>query len=79
MYKRQAEGDLNRVPQLARELGALKPRVIVTVGYGVLRSVPDVPLVFTAIAADPVALGWAQSYVHPGGMITGKRDERGRW
>src|SRR5260221_12481073 len=31
----------------------------------------DVPLVFTAIAADPVALGWAQSYVHPGGMITG--------
>ena len=29
------------------------------------------PLVFTAVAADPVALGWAQSYVRPGGMITG--------
>ena len=23
------------------------------------------------MAADPVALGWVQSYVHPGGMITG--------
>jgi putative ABC transport system substrate-binding protein len=71
---RFAEGDLNRWPQLVRELGALKPRAIVTVGYlnrAVLQTVPDVPLVFTAIAADPVALGWAQSYVHPGGMITG--------
>ena len=35
------------------------------------RSFPEIPLVFTAIAADPVAFGWAQSYVHPGGMITG--------
>jgi putative tryptophan/tyrosine transport system substrate-binding protein len=71
---RFAEGDLSRWPQLARELGALKPRAIVTVGYAngaVLESVPDVPLVFTAIAADPVAVGWAQSYAHPGGMITG--------
>jgi putative ABC transport system substrate-binding protein len=71
---RFAEGDLSRWPQLARELGVLKSRAIVTVGYlnsAVLQSIPDVPLVFTAIAADPVALGWAQSYVHPGGMITG--------
>jgi putative tryptophan/tyrosine transport system substrate-binding protein len=71
---RFAEGDLDRVPQLARELGGLKPRVIVVVGYGltaVRQHLPDVPLVFTAIAADPVALGLAQSYVHPGGMATG--------
>ena len=71
---RFAEGDINRFPQLARELGELKSRAIVTVGYlpnTVIQSVPDVPLVFTAVAADPVALGWAQSYVHPGGMITG--------
>ena len=26
---------------------------------------------FTAFAADPIALGFVQSYVHPGGMITG--------
>jgi putative ABC transport system substrate-binding protein len=71
---RFAEGDLSRLPQLARELVALNPRVIVVLGAGfdeVRRAFPDLPLVFTAVAADPVALGWAQSYVHPGGMITG--------
>jgi putative ABC transport system substrate-binding protein len=71
---RFAEGDLDRMPELARELGVLKPRVIVTVAFGssvVRQFAPDVPLVFTAFAADPVELGLAQSYVHPGGMVTG--------
>lgn len=71
---RSTEGDLNRVPQIARELGGLTPRVFVVVGSGVdvfRRSFPGIPLVFTAIAADPIALGWAQSYVRPGGMLTG--------
>ena len=71
---RFADGNPLRYPQLAKELGALKSRVIVAVGFlndAVLQSIPDVPLVFTAIAADPVALGWAQSYVRPGGMVTG--------
>ena len=73
---RFAEGDLNRLPQLAGELGALNARVIIAVGslYRMdefRRAYPELPLVFTAIAADPIALGLAQSYVHPGGMITG--------
>jgi putative ABC transport system substrate-binding protein len=71
---RFAEGDLDRLPQLAKELGAFNPRVIVVVGTGinvVRQAFPDLPLVFTAIAADLVALGVVQSYVHPGGMITG--------
>jgi putative tryptophan/tyrosine transport system substrate-binding protein len=71
---RSTGGDSNSVPQIARELGALTPRVFVVVGSGVdqvHRSFPEIPLVFTAIAADPLALGWAQSYVHPGGMLTG--------
>jgi putative ABC transport system substrate-binding protein len=71
---RFAEGDMNRIPELAKELGALKPRVIVVVGAGidaVRRPFPEMPLVFTAFAADLVALGVVQSYVHPGGMITG--------
>jgi ABC-type uncharacterized transport system substrate-binding protein len=73
---RFAEGDLNRMPQLARELGALNARVIVVSAslYGMgefRRAFPELPLVFTGIAADPIALGLAQSYVHPGGMITG--------
>jgi putative tryptophan/tyrosine transport system substrate-binding protein len=71
---RSTEGDLNRVPLLARELGALSPRVFVVMGGGIdltRRSFPEMPLVFTAVAADPLALGWAQSYAHPGGMLTG--------
>jgi putative ABC transport system substrate-binding protein len=35
------------------------------------RSFPELPLVFTGIAADLVKLGVVQSYVHPGGMLTG--------
>jgi ABC-type uncharacterized transport system substrate-binding protein len=73
---RFAEGDLKRYPQLARDLGALNPRVVVVVGslYGMddfYRAFPELPLVVTAIAADLVALGHVQSYVRPGGMITG--------
>ena len=71
---RFAEGDPGRYPQFAKELGALNPRVIVVVGAGidaVHRPFPEIPLVFTAFALDPVALGIVQSYVHPGGMITG--------
>jgi putative ABC transport system substrate-binding protein len=73
---RFAEGDLKRYPQLAKELGALNTRLIVVVGslYGMedfYRAFPEMPLVVTAIAADLVALGHVQSYVHPGGMITG--------
>jgi len=35
------------------------------------RSFPEIPLVFCSVAADPIALGWVESYAHPGGMITG--------
>jgi putative tryptophan/tyrosine transport system substrate-binding protein len=73
---RFSEGDSSRMPQLARELGALNPRVIVAVGAGggidaVRLTFPELPLVFAGFAADPVALGIVQSYAHPGGMITG--------
>jgi putative ABC transport system substrate-binding protein len=71
---RSTEGDLNRVAEIAKELGALTPRLFVVMGAGpdlIRRSFPETPLVFTAFVADPIALGWAQSYVHPGGMLTG--------
>jgi putative ABC transport system substrate-binding protein len=73
---RFAEGNLSRYPELAKELGELNARVIVVLGslYGMgefRRAFPELPLVFTALAADLVQLGIVQSYAHPGGMITG--------
>jgi putative ABC transport system substrate-binding protein len=74
---RFAEGDmLGRYPKFARELATLNDSVIIFVGavYGIRefrQSFPELPVVFTAIAADFVALGLVQSYVHPGGMLTG--------
>lgn len=73
---RFAEGSPDRFVELAKELGALNARVILAVGflYGVAefrRAYPDLPVVFTAIAADLVGLGVVQSYAHPGGLITG--------
>jgi putative ABC transport system substrate-binding protein len=70
---RYGEGDYSRMPQLAMELAALNPRVFVALGFGAgpNRVSPEIPLVFSGVAVDPVALGWVQSYQHPGGMITG--------
>jgi putative ABC transport system substrate-binding protein len=73
---RFAEGDIDRYPQLARELAGLNARVIVVAGslYGMSafrRDFPEMPMVCTAIAADLVATGDVQSYVRPGGMLTG--------
>jgi putative tryptophan/tyrosine transport system substrate-binding protein len=71
---RCADGHFDRLPSLAKELGSLKPRVIVAAANAarlVQGLFPDLPVVFTAIAADPIALGLAESYVRPGGMLTG--------
>lgn len=71
---RFAEGDYARLPEIINELDGLKPRVYVAVGGGAIeihRQLPNAPVVFTSIAVDPVALGWAESYARPGGMMTG--------
>jgi putative ABC transport system substrate-binding protein len=71
---RFANGDFLQLPHLAQELDALNPRVFVAAAFAVraVRSLrADVPLVFTAIAVDPVAAGLAQSYTRPGGTATG--------
>lgn len=71
---RYADGVFDRLPALALELAALKPRLIIAsaaaapVAHKVL---PDLPLVFTSYAADPIKAGFAASYVHPGGHATG--------
>lgn len=71
---RFASGDMDRLPVLASELAALKPRVIVAAANAapvVRKLFPEIPLVFTAFAADPIAAGLAESYVRPGGTATG--------
>jgi putative ABC transport system substrate-binding protein len=71
---RFANGDLDRLPSLAKELGALKPRVIAAssvAARAVRNALPEIPLVFTSISIDPVATGLVQSYARPGGMVTG--------
>jgi putative tryptophan/tyrosine transport system substrate-binding protein len=71
---RFADGDFARLPQLAKELDALKPKVFVASGAAVRtihEVLPEAPLVFTSFAADPIAFGLAKSYTHPGGNATG--------
>jgi putative ABC transport system substrate-binding protein len=71
---RLANGDFDRLPALARELGVLKPRVIVASARAAIVAhevLPDVPLVFTSYSADPIKAGLVESYVRPGGMSTG--------
>jgi len=70
---RFADGQRDRLPGLARELQLLHPAVFVVGGslLAALELQPRPPMVFTAIALDPVEWGIVESYARPGGMITG--------
>jgi putative ABC transport system substrate-binding protein len=70
---RAAEGRLERLPDLAAELNALRPAVLLTGGtlVAALRLQPRPPIVFTGIAIDPVQSGIVESYARPGGLVTG--------
>jgi len=71
---RWAHGKLERLPELARELVALRPDVIFTmtgtVALAARRATTQIPIVF-AVADDPVASGLANSLARPGGNVTG--------
>ena len=71
---RSAEGKLERLPDLAAELVALKVDVIVassTVGaLAAKQATRTLPIVFIG-AADPVTSGLFTSLVRPGGYVTG--------
>ena len=71
---RAAAGDLSRLPQLARELVATNPDVIVGSGtpaaaalFGATR---NIPIVMTAVG-DPIALGLTSSMSRPTHNVTG--------
>jgi putative ABC transport system substrate-binding protein len=70
---RSAEGQLDRLAELAAELVQLKVDVIVTLyvppSLAAKRATTEIPIV--AIVGDPVETGIVSSLAHPGGNITG--------
>jgi putative ABC transport system substrate-binding protein len=71
---RWADGDISRQPELASELVALDPGVIVSAantGTIALRQATSaVPIVGTLLV-DPIAAGLVESHNRPGGNVTG--------
>jgi putative tryptophan/tyrosine transport system substrate-binding protein len=71
---RFANGDVKRMPALAREIILLEPDVIVTgsvpATIAVKNATAKIPIVCASLG-EPVSLGLVASYAHPGGNITG--------
>jgi putative tryptophan/tyrosine transport system substrate-binding protein len=71
---RSAEGQPERLPELAAELVRLKPDIIFVIGGDVAPSVKaataTIPVV-VMVSDDPVQSGLVASFAHPGGNITG--------
>jgi putative ABC transport system substrate-binding protein len=71
---RFAEGKAERLPDLARELAALKPNVIVALGGDVAPAAKaatnTIPIV-AVVSLDPVQAGLVGGLARPGGNITG--------
>lgn len=71
---RGADGDVTRLPLVARELVAGKPDVIVGSGspaaVALLDATHDIPIVMTVVG-DPIALGLSRSISHPTRNVTG--------
>jgi len=67
-------GDLNRLPELARELVALKPALLVTGSHvsalALKQATSAIPIIFR-LGIDPVETGLVASLAHPGGNVTG--------
>ncbi|HEV2547611.1 MAG TPA: ABC transporter substrate-binding protein [Stellaceae bacterium] len=72
--RRWGVGDRQRIEQLARDLIALNPDVIVgytTPSVAALRKETDtIPIVFVQVS-DPIGTGFIADLAHPGGNVTG--------
>lgn len=77
---RSGGGDRARIAQLADELIALKPDILLAVGTPSVeelrRRTTTIPIVF-AVVTDPVSQGFVENLAHPGGNITGFTDYDG--
>ncbi|HEX3535225.1 MAG TPA: ABC transporter substrate-binding protein [Stellaceae bacterium] len=74
---RSADGKVERLPTLARELVDAHVAVIVTSSYPAVRAAEDatstIPIV-SINAGEPVETGLAATLAHPGGNVTGLSD-----
>jgi putative ABC transport system substrate-binding protein len=72
---RDWKGDPTRLAEPAAELVQLKVDVLLPMGPPSVRAAfaatQDIPIVAHDLESDPVAAGYAQSYSHPGGNLTG--------
>src|SRR5437899_10039111 len=72
--RKDADGDPQRLTQLAREVVDKKPDVIVAIAAAATaaarQATSTIPIVM-AHAGDPVGSGLAASLAHPGGNVTG--------
>jgi putative ABC transport system substrate-binding protein len=68
-------GAPDRLPELARELVATRPDVVIAVSSWAIDAVQQAsnttPIVGSFIGVDPIAAGYATSLARPGGNITG--------
>jgi putative ABC transport system substrate-binding protein len=75
IVSRSAEGNYDRLPELAAELVGLKVDVLVAFGIKALvsasKATTTIPIVIPATSSDPVAMGLVRSFARPGGNITG--------
>jgi putative ABC transport system substrate-binding protein len=72
--RRWARGNYDRLSEIVQELVRLNPALIVVGGnvaaLAARRATSTIPIVFNT-ASDPVKLGLAKSFAHPGGNATG--------
>src|SRR5262249_24880229 len=72
---RDAEGDVDRLPDLAADLVRLDVNVIVTATApatrAAMRATTTIPILMVAINYDPIALGYIDSLARPGANVTG--------
>src|SRR6266478_4071017 len=72
--RRHAEGKLDRLPGLARELVQVRMDVIVAVATAAVRAARDATTTIPIVMfdnLDPVAAGFVASLARPGGNLTG--------
>ena len=72
---RNAEGEVDRLPDLAAELARLDPSIIVSATAAatsaVKRATSTIPILVVAVNYDPIALGYVDNLARPGGNVTG--------